>query len=106
MLKAIGLIETEGLAISIEVTNKMLQTADVNYVYQEVEDIELVTILIEGDAESVKIAVEAGNMIAKTFNLLYASSIILMPDQDVKELVETGVKEGITSLRKRLIKFE
>lgn len=106
MLKAIGLIETAGLAISIEVTNAMLKSADVNYVYQEVEDIELVTILIEGDAESVKIAVEAGNVIAKTFNLLFASSIILTPDQDVKELVEKGVKEGITTLKRRLTKIE
>lgn len=103
MTRAVGLIETAGLAISNEVTNVMLNAANVSYVHQEVEDIELVTILIEGDADSVKIAIKAGVEVAKQAELLFAFSIILNPDPDVKLLVQQGVVDGETYLKKNLL---
>lgn len=99
MSKAIGLIETEGLAISFEVTNAMLRAANVSCVHQEVEDIELVTVLVEGDTDSIKMAIKAGVDVAKQAGLLFAYSIILMPGPKVKMLVKQGVENGETYLK-------
>lgn len=85
MYSAIGMLETIGLAISIEAADAMLKAADIQIIKHETRDIRLVTLLIGGDLNSVKIAMEAGALIAKKTDSLLASTVISNPDSDTRQ---------------------
>lgn len=91
MYSAIGMLETIGLAISIEAADAMLKAADIKIIKHETRDIRLVTLLISGDLSSVKIAMEAGAMIAKKSDSLLTSTVISNPDSSTSQFFP---KEG------------
>lgn len=84
--KALGMIETWGLAISIEVADAMLKAANVSLVNQERVDIAHVTVAIEGDLSDVQIAIEAGTRVAKRTGSLIAFDVIPHPEIGTSKL--------------------
>ncbi|WP_328703126.1 BMC domain-containing protein [Alkalihalobacterium elongatum] len=86
MTDAVGMIETRGLASSIEVADTMLKVAHVTLVRQEKADGALVTIIIKGDVSAVQAAIEAGTDVAKRTKALVSCTILPHPDQDTTTL--------------------
>ncbi|MFE8700872.1 BMC domain-containing protein [Cytobacillus sp. FJAT-54145] len=82
MGRAVGMIETIGIATNIEATDLMLKTADVVVYRQNKTDPALVTTYIVGDVSAVKIAIEAGKQVAERTGALVAYSVI--PAVDIK----------------------
>lgn len=87
--QALGMVETRGLAASIEVADAMLKDANVSLVNQAMVDAALVTILIEGDVSSVQAAVEVGSKVAQRTGALIAFNVIPHPDIGTNKLVAT-----------------
>ncbi|MGE7693695.1 BMC domain-containing protein [Lysinibacillus sp. NPDC094177] len=87
MTKSIGIVETRGLAISIQIADAMLKAADIRLLRQETIDLALVTIAIEGDTEAIREAIKIGTKLAKDANQWIASTTILRPDVTVNGLV-------------------
>ncbi|WP_334314159.1 BMC domain-containing protein [Aneurinibacillus sp. Ricciae_BoGa-3] len=79
MNKALGMIETWGLAISIEVADAMLKSANVSLLIQEKKDIALVTIIVEGGVSAVQLAVDAGTRVAQHAGALISFCVIPNP---------------------------
>ncbi|MGG1658020.1 BMC domain-containing protein [Brevibacillus sp. NRS-1366] len=92
MTKALGMIETRGLATSFAVADAMVKAANVRLVNQETVDMALVTVVIEGDSSAVQIAVETGAQVAEQKGALIAFAVIPRPDIDTKRLAEIRVK--------------
>ncbi|WP_257958539.1 BMC domain-containing protein [Bacillus sp. V3-13] len=88
MTKALGMVETRGLAASIEVADAMLKNANVSLVKQSMVDAALVTILVEGDVSAVQSAVESGRKVAERTGALIAFNVIPHPDTDTDQLIE------------------
>ncbi|WP_341302635.1 BMC domain-containing protein [Lysinibacillus sp. FSL H8-0500] len=88
MTKSIGVVETRGLAISIQIADAMLKAAEIRLLRQETIDLALVTITIEGDVEAIREAIAIGTRIAKAANQWVASTTILRPDDTLTALVE------------------
>ncbi|MDM5233147.1 MULTISPECIES: BMC domain-containing protein [Lysinibacillus] len=87
MTKSIGIVETRGLAISIQIADAMLKGAAIRLLRQETIDLALVTIAIEGDTEAIREAIEIGTKMAKAANQWIASTTILRPEDAVNGLV-------------------
>jgi ethanolamine utilization protein EutM len=87
MTKALGMIETIGVATSIKAADEMLKNSYVNLVKQSLVDAALVTIIIEGDISAVKAAVEAGVKIAKQNSALVSFNVIPHPDVCTNQLI-------------------
>lgn len=60
MVKSIGIIETLGYTAALKAADMMVKMAYVNVVSQEIVGAGIVATIIEGDIESVKIALEVG----------------------------------------------
>nr|WP_240374280.1 BMC domain-containing protein [Bacillus piscicola] len=73
---ALGMIETRGIATSIEAADVMLKTADVRIVNQNKKDPALVTTFVEGDVSAVEAAVKAGKEVAERVGSLIAYNVI------------------------------
>ncbi|MBS4210956.1 BMC domain-containing protein [Neobacillus rhizophilus] len=86
MAKALGMIETRGLATSIEALDVMVKTSFVQLVKQNMVDPALVTIVVEGDVSAVKAAVEAGVETARKKGSLIAFNVIPHPDGSLPQL--------------------
>ncbi|MFJ7726748.1 BMC domain-containing protein [Neobacillus sp. NPDC097160] len=97
MTKALGMIETRGLATSIEAADVMLKNSYVQLVQQSMVDAALVTILIEGDVSAVKAAVEAGAELAKRRGALVAFHVIPHPDLGTNQLIRNQQDDGNAS---------
>jgi ethanolamine utilization protein EutM len=81
------MIETWGLAISIEVADAMLKSANVSLFIKEKKDIALVTISVEGDVSAVQLAVDAGTKIAQQVGALISFRVIPNPDKSTRKLL-------------------
>jgi len=77
---AVGMIETLGIATTIEATDMMLKTADVAVFQLNKTDPALVTTYITGDVSAVKLAIEAGKQVAQRTGALVAYSVIHSAD--------------------------
>ena len=84
--KALGMIETKGLATSIEATDAILKAAAVRLVSKEKATSSLVTILVEGDVSAVQTAIDVGKKIAKKTGALIACSVIPHPEEETGRL--------------------
>jgi ethanolamine utilization protein EutM len=102
--KALGMVETRGLAASIEVADTMLKGANVSLVKQSMVDAALVTILVEGDISAVQIAVEAGTKVAERTGALIAFNVIPYPDLSTSHLLQ--VKQADRQLNQEKYKAE
>lgn len=88
MGKAIGMIETKGIATTIEAIDMMLKTSNVVLLQQNKTDPALVTTFIEGDVSAVKAAVDAGRQVAERTGALVAYTVIPAADnQTIKTLI-------------------
>lgn len=86
--RAVGMIETIGIATTIEATDVMLKTADVSILQQNKKDPALVTTYIEGDVSAVYVAIEAGKKMANRTGALVAFSVIpAADDQTIDSLI-------------------
>lgn len=88
MTRTLGMVETRGLAASIEVADAMLKNSNVSLVNQANVDSALVTILVEGDVSAVQVAVDTGKKIAQRTGALIAFNVIPHPDLGTRELIE------------------
>mgnify|MGYP000335811354 FL=1 len=83
MSESIGLIETKGLAGSIEASDAMAKAANVSLVKQVSIGAGMLTVFVKGDVGSVKAAVEAGAEAANRVGELVASHVIARPHADL-----------------------
>ncbi len=83
MNKALGLIETRGLVSSIAAADTMLKAANVKLLGKQRIGAGLLTIMIEGDVESVKTAVEAGAETARKVGQVVSVHVIPRPDNGI-----------------------
>lgn len=92
MGKAVGMIETLGIATTIEATDMMLKTADVVVFQQNKTDPALVTTFITGDVSAVYAAIEAGKRVAERKDSLIAYTVIpSADDQTLKRLINEKI---------------
>lgn len=85
---AIGLLETIGVAISIQAADAMLKAADITIIKHETRDVALVTLMICGDLSSVTTAIEVGAMIAKKAGSLLTSGVMPNPDLETNQFFQ------------------
>jgi len=83
MSDSLGIIETKGLAGSIEASDAMVKAAGVTLAKQIPIGGGYVTITVKGDVGSVKAAVEAGAEAASRVGELVASHVIPRPHTDL-----------------------
>ncbi|MCL4377539.1 MAG: BMC domain-containing protein [Actinobacteria bacterium] len=89
MQKALGLIETRGLVSSIEAADTMLKTANVKLLGKQRIGAGLLTIMVEGDVESVKAAVGAGAEAARKVGQVVSVHVIPRPDDEIDIILPT-----------------
>lgn len=85
--EAIGILETVGLAASLQACDAMLKAADISLVGKEKIGAAYVTIVIRGDVAAVAAALEAGSEAVGTLGKLIASQVIARPHQDLLRLL-------------------
>lgn len=86
--KALGMIETVGLGISLEIADHMLKKASVRLVDQEQADEALVTMIIEGDISAVQAAMDVGTRLARNEQALVSFHIIAHPNSGMKKFLK------------------
>ena len=87
VVEAIGLIETRGLAASIEAADAMAKAATVRIIGQSKIGAGLVTIMIRGDIASVRSATEAGAIAAQKLGEVLAAHVIPRPHAEVETIL-------------------
>lgn len=93
--KALGLIETVGLAAAMEAADAAVKSAAVCLIgYELTKGGGLVTVKLLGDVGAVKAAVQAGAAAAGRINKVWASHVIPRPHQELESLLETKETVG------------
>lgn len=90
-MSAIGMVETRGLTASIEATDAMLKSADVELIGTEKIGSGLVTVIVTGEVGAVKAATEAGQEAASRLGELVAVHVIARPHEGVSKILP-GIK--------------
>lgn len=88
-MQALGFIETRSLTGAIEASDAMTKAADVVLVGTEKIGSGLVNVVIMGEVDAVKAAVEAGEAVARTLGEVYATNIIPRPHDDIAKILPT-----------------
>ncbi len=88
-MQALGFIETRSLTAAIEASDAMTKAADVVVVGTEKIGSGLVNVVIRGEVDAVKAAVEAGEAVAKEIGEVYAVHVIPRPHDDVAKILPT-----------------
>ncbi len=86
-MQALGFIETRSLTGAIEASDAMTKAADVVLVGTEKIGSGLVNVVVKGDVDAVKAAVEAGEAVAREIGEVYAVNIIPRPHDDVAKIL-------------------
>lgn len=86
-MQALGFIETRSLTGAIEASDAMTKAADVVLVGTEKIGSGLVNVVVKGEVDAVKAAVEAGEAVAKEIGEVYAVNIIPRPHDDVAKIL-------------------
>ena len=87
-MKALGLIETEGLVGAIVAADIALKTAQVELISKEYTKGGLVCIEFEGDVAAVKASVEAAVTAIKDMGIYIGSHVIPRPDDSVEKIIK------------------
>ena len=83
--KALGLIETIGLAAAIEAADTCMKSANVELIgYELTKGFGMVTVKIKGDVSAVKAAIECAKIKAAAVNTVYASLVIPRPSKKLE----------------------
>lgn len=95
---AIGIIETQGLAASIEAADAMVKSARVTVLGREFAGGGLVSVIVRGDVAAVKSATDAGAAAAGRIGEVMAVHLIPNPSpQTVNLLVRAEHLAGVAS---------
>ena len=86
-MQALGFIETRSLTGAIEASDAMTKAANVVLVGTEKIGSGLVNVVVKGEVDAVKAAVEAGEAVAKKLGEVYAVNIIPRPHDDVAKIL-------------------
>ena len=86
-MKALGLLETQGLSGVLEGADAMLKAANVEIVGKEKIGAAHVTVMIRGDVAAVKAAIEAGSAAAERVGKLVAAHVIARPHDGLAKLL-------------------
>ena len=86
-MKALGLLETQGLTGVLEGADAMLKAADVQIVGKEKIGAAHVTVMVRGDVAAVKAAIEAGRTAAEKVGKLVAAHVIARPHEGLAKLL-------------------
>ncbi len=85
---ALGLIETRGLAASIEAADALVKSANVEIVTRQQPGGGRITIMVRGDTGSVQAALDAGRLAAAAVGEVLSSHIIPRPAEPVDGLLK------------------
>ncbi len=103
--KALGLIETIGLAAAIEAADTAIKSANVTLLgYELSKGGGMVVIKFEGDVGAVKAAVEAGCAAAQKVSGVWSKQIIPRPHEEVSKLINT--KDTVGAILQKTTKLE
>ena len=86
-MKALGLLETQGLTGVLEGADAMLKAADVEIVGKEKIGAAHVTVMVRGDVAAVKAAIDAGSAAADRVGKLVAAHVIPRPHDGLAKLL-------------------
>lgn len=86
-MQALGFIETRSLTGAIEASDAMTKAANVVLVGTEKIGSGLVNVVVKGEVDAVKAAVEAGEAVAKKLGEVYAVNVIPRPHEDVAKIL-------------------
>mgnify|MGYP003491677495 CR=1 FL=1 len=87
--EALGMIETKGLAASVEAADGMVKAANVHLIGKERVGGGLVTVMVRGDVGAVKAATDAGAAAAERVGELISVHVIPRPHMDVEYILPT-----------------
>jgi ethanolamine utilization protein EutM len=94
--KALGFIETVGMAAAVEAADTSLKTADVKLIgYELTKGGGMVTVKIEGDVSAVKAALQSAWAGASKVNKVYTSLVIPRPSQGIEIFVNSDSTVGL-----------
>lgn len=88
-MQALGFIETRSLTGAIEASDAMTKAANVVLVGTEKIGSGLVNVVVKGEVDAVKAAVEAGEAVAKEIGEVYAAHVIPRPHDDIAKILPT-----------------
>ena len=88
-MQALGFIETRSLTGAIEASDAMTKAAEVVLVGTEKIGSGLVNVVVVGEVDAVKAAVEAGEAVAKKLGEVYAVHVIPRPHDDIAKILPT-----------------
>lgn len=86
-MQALGFIETRSLTGAIEASDAMTKAANVVLVGTEKIGSGLVNVVVKGEVDAVKAAVEAGEAVAKEIGEVYAAHVIPRPHDDISKIL-------------------
>ena len=87
--KALGLIETVGLAAAIEAADAATKSANVTLLgYENSRGGGLITVKFVGDVGAVRAAVSAGSAAAQRVSKVFSAHIIPRPHEEITALIE------------------
>ncbi|MCD8390956.1 MAG: BMC domain-containing protein [Firmicutes bacterium] len=88
-MEALGFIETRSLTGAIEASDAMTKAAQVVLVGTEKIGSGLVNVVVKGEVDAVKAAVEAGEKVARELGEVYAVNVIPRPHDEVAKILPT-----------------
>jgi len=96
MKRALGLIETIGLAAAVEAADAAVKSANVLLIgYELTRGDGMVTVKIEGDVGAVNAAISAAASAAGNVNRVYSTQVIPRPSQETDAMVFTSNTVGL-----------
>ncbi|HBC96179.1 MAG TPA: microcompartment protein [Clostridium sp.] len=101
--KALGIIETVGMAAAVEAADSCVKSANVTLIgYELTRGRGLVTIKIEGNVGAVKAAINAAKVSAGKVNKVYSSVVIPRPAKDLDSIIKSKYTVGLEKDRENL----
>lgn len=95
-MRAIGIIETKGMAAALEAADAAVKSANVELLgYELSRGAGQVTVKLEGDVSAITAAVEAGAQAASAVNKVIATLIMGRPHEDVAPLIYSSAMVGL-----------
>ena len=88
MSNAIGFIETKGLVSALEAATVMLKSSDVKLIGLKEIGLALVTVIISGEEQSVKDALDTASEAAGCLGEVYAVNIIKDIPSEILEIIK------------------
>jgi microcompartment protein CcmL/EutN len=94
-ISALGILETQGFTASVEATDTMLKTADIQLVGKEKIGAAYVAITISGDVAAVTAAIDAGREAVGDLGKLIAAHVIARPHEDLQAILPANVGQAL-----------